>query len=341
MKTEIKTITDYESFVSSCKNVSFMQSEKWAVLKKNWKSEQIIVRDGFGNIEGTMQILIKKIPLLNTCFMYSPRGPVCDPHDAYTLRRLIESAKLTAEKYHAFMLKIDPMISCDDFEAINDLKSLGFRYNPDMPEDNSVQSLLNYVLDLKGRDKETVFNSFRSKCRYNIRLAKRRGVECDYHNSSLDAFYDIMQETGKRDGFEIRSKQYFAEMLSAFGENARLYMCYTPEGEEISGALAIRYADRVSYVYGGSSARHRDMMPNYLMQWKMISWAIESGCSTYDFMGVPHCYEKSHPNYGVYRFKKGFNGRVVRYAGEFDYIFSRMKHFEISFMLNMLGYKKM
>ena len=341
MKSDTKVLSDYEKFVISAKNVSFMQSECWQKLKKSWSSERIVIRDEFGNIEGAMQILIKKIPFLNTCFMYAPRGPVCDMHDVNTLRLLIDRAKLLAEKYNAFMLKIDPMILYDDYEAINILKGMGFRYNPDVPEDDCVQSLINYVLDIDGRSKEEVFNSFHSKWRYNIRLAGRKGVECDYHNSNLDAFYELMLETGKRDGFSIRSKEYFGDMLSAFGENARLYMCYTPEGEEISGALAVRFGDRVSYVYGCSTSKHREFMPNYLMQWNMISWAIESGCRIYDFMGIPHCYEENHPNYGVYRFKKGFNGRVAKYAGEFDYIFSRMKHFEISFMLNILGYKKM
>lgn len=130
-----------------------------------------------------------------------------------------------------------------------------------------------------------------------------------------------MQATGKRDGFAIRSKEYFEKFLYAFEENARLYMCYSPDGEAISGALTVRYGNRVSYVYGASSDTQRNLMPNYLMQWNMIKWAIESQCDIYDFMGIPHCDEENHSNYGVYRFKKGFNGEIVKYAGEFDYIF--------------------
>jgi len=45
----------------------------------------------------------------------------------------------------------------------------------------------------------------------------------------------------------------------------------------------------------------------------------------YDFMGIPHCDEENHSNYGVYRFKKGFNGEIVKYAGEFDYYFFKCK----------------
>ncbi len=341
MENERKIVSDYERYVMSAKNVSFMQSEHWHELKKGWGSEKIVILDKSGNIEGAMQILIKKIPFLNTCFMYAPRGPVCDMHNPHILRELIKRAKLLADKYNAFMLKIDPMILYNDYESINILTSMGFRYDPGMPEDNSVQSLQNYILDIEGKTKEDIFSSFHRKWRYNIRLAQRRGVRCDYHNGNLDAFYALMSETGKRDGFCVRSKEYFGDMLNAFGDNARLYMCYTPEGEEISGALSVRFGDRVSYVYGCSSGKHRELMPNYLMQWNMISWAAESGCRIYDFMGIPHCYEENHPNYGVYRFKKGFNGKVVRYAGEFDYIFSKIKYREISFMLNILGYKKM
>ncbi len=149
-----------------------------------------------------------------------------------------------------------------------------------------------------------------------------------------------MEETGKRDRFEIRSKEYFQKMLDVFGENARLYMCYTPDGIPISGAISVLFGDRVSYVYGASSSRYREYMPNYLMQWEMIKWATESNCRIYDFMGIPHYDDKGHSNYGVYSFQKSFNGQVMQYAGEFDYIFSPLKYREISFMLNLLGYKK-
>ncbi len=64
-------------------------------------------------------------------------------------------------------------------------------------------------------------------------------------------------------------------------------------------------------------------MPNYLMQWRMIEWACESECGLYDFMGIPHYNDPSHSNYGVYRFKQGFGGRVTVYAGEFTYVYSQ------------------
>ena len=67
-------------------------------------------------------------------------------------------------------------------------------------------------------------------------------------------------------------------MLDNLGEHARLYMAFDPEGAPIAGTLAIHYGDKVWYLYGASSNEHRNLMPNYLLQWRMIQWAVETGC---------------------------------------------------------------
>ena len=58
------------------------------------------------------------------------------------------------------------------------------------------------------------------------------------------------------------------------GENARLYMAYH-ENEAIAGALAIHFGDKVWYLYGASANVKRNLMPNYLLQFEMIKWAVE------------------------------------------------------------------
>ena len=90
-------MSEYEKFVFLNSSGSFTQSENWCKIKNEWKSERIIIRDESGNIIGTMQILIKNIPLMNTVFMYAPRGPVCDCHNLDILSKIIEQAKLLAE----------------------------------------------------------------------------------------------------------------------------------------------------------------------------------------------------------------------------------------------------
>ncbi len=123
-----------------------------------------------------------------------------------------------------------------------------------------------------------------------------------------------MAATGERDGFLVRNEDYSRRLLSALGAHARLYMA-TLEGEPIAGAIAIQYGDKTWYLYGASSNEHRNAMPNYLLQWEIIRWAIAGGCSLYDFRGVSGDIDPGSPLYGLYRFKKGFCGDFTAFCG--------------------------
>jgi peptidoglycan pentaglycine glycine transferase (the first glycine) len=68
-----------------------------------------------------------------------------------------------------------------------------------------------------------------------------------------------------------------------------------------------------------SSNEQRDRMPTYLLQWEAIRWAKAHGYATYDFWGAPDTLVESDPMWGVYRFKDGFGGTVVRHIGAWDY----------------------
>jgi len=136
----------------------------------------------------------------------------------------------------------------------------------------------------------------------------------------LDDFVRIMQTTGERDGFNTRPKSYFARMLKALGPHVRLYMGFY-EGNPVCGAITTNYAGKTCYVYGASDNLYRNVMPNYLMQWEMIKWAVETGCTLYDFQGVSGNLDENGHMYGLYRFKKGFNGQLDEYAGEWNYTY--------------------
>lgn len=315
----IQMNSEYEVFCS--KHGTFTQSALWADVKKGWENETVVSRDENGEINGTMLVLIKKMPLLGISALYAPRGPVCDWHDRKVLQNLFSQLREVAKQHRAFMVRIDPMVDIADVQSIENLKKLGFVYHPERVGYDTVQCRENYVLDIAGKTADEIFANFKSKWRYNIRLAQRKGVTCGFYGAEkLDDFMPLMEQTAERDGFCTRDKAYFENLLQSFGGKARLCMCYLGD-EAISGALCIDYAGTMSYVYGCSSNQHRDYMPNYLMQWTMIQEAVANGDEIYDFCGVPYWYDETHKNYGVYRFKQGFGGRVQTYAGEFDYDF--------------------
>ena len=60
-----------------------------------------------------------------------------------------------------------------------------------------------------------------------------------------------------------------------------------------------------------------------------IPLAIESGSRIYDFRGVSGDLSEDNPLYGLYRFKKGFNGDFCEFIGELDLILNRPAAFII------------
>lgn len=317
-------VAEYEAFMKSSPLGNFMQSIEWSRVKRGygWRCEAVLSRNFDETLAGTVLVLIKKFPFPLKSFLYAPWGPVCDLRNETVLRDLLSGVWKLAGKYRAWLFKACPLVEEDDGETIEILKQAGLSHTPCLPDTKIIQCRNNYILPIRGRSAEEIFASFKSKWRYNIRLAKKKGVTCGIYGADrLNDFYRLLQETSLRDGFTIRSKEYFATMLEKLGEHCRLYLCYY-NGQALSGAVTVQYGGRTCYVYGASTALHREVMPNYLMQWEMIQWAVESGCHTYDFMGIPHWYDETHPNYGVYRFKQGFNGRVAVYAGEFSIVFS-------------------
>ena len=125
-----------------------------------------------------------------------------------------------------------------------------------------------------------------------------------------------MIETGSRDGFIIRPLEYFEKMYDCLGpKHMKILMAYY-EDKPISGVIPIFYGNKTWYLYGASSNQHRNLMPNYLLQWEMIKMAIARKDDIYDFRGVSGVVDENHPQYGLYRFKQGFGATFTEFIGD-------------------------
>lgn len=311
---------EYTEFLKSHKYAHFLQSTEWARVKYMWKNEIVIAEDENGKIKGAMSLLIRKIPLFKYTMMYSPRGPVCDRYDEDVIKELIAGAKELAKKYHSYVLKIDPDMPVSDEKFCNIMKKLNFRFDKSKNFEG-VQPRFVFRKDVSGMDEDALINSFESKTRYNLRLAMRKGVTARIGTrEDLPAFREIMMTTGVRDGFLPRSLEYFEKMYDEMGDALRLYLIYYND-VLVSGSIAILYGNKVWYLYGASSNEYRNVMPNYLMQWEMMKWALENNCEVYDFRGVSGDLNKGQQLGGLLRFKKGFGGELVEFVGALDYLF--------------------
>lgn len=322
-----ENLAEYEAFVQSHPKGHFAQSSLWAKQKPAWTWQAILCRGEDGKIKGSIAFLIRKMPVVRKKMMYACRGPVCDLTDRATFEELMEAAKRLAKTEKAYVIKIDPDVPSSDTDFVKLLTDCGFQTKDMGKNFEAIQPKYVFRLYLNGRTEEELLASFHQKWRYNIRLAVKKGVEVRICGKEMvPEFARIMVETGVRDNFATRPPEYFSAMLDNLGDKCRLYMAFH-EGKPIAGTLAILYGDKVWYLYGASSNEHRNLMPNYLLQWNMIQWAVENHCRVYDFRGVSGDISEDNPHYGLYRFKKGFGGEFTEFIGEYDYVLKKLSYF--------------
>ena len=291
---------EYTKFLENHERCNFQQSLEWARVKTSWKREVILAEDENKKIIGSLMVWVRKIPIFGN-IMYSARGPVCDIHDMEVLQQLTEGAKELAKKYNAIVLRIEPDIKSDDEDFKNIMLQLGFSIKDDAKNfREEIQPRYVFRLDTKGKTEDEIFKAFHQKTRYNVRLATKKGVTIkDGTKEDLKDFHKIMVETGARDGFIIRPLEYFEKMYDCLGpDHMKVLMAYY-EDKPISGVIPIFYGNKTWYLYGASSNSHRNLMPNYLLQWEGIKYAIENKKDIYDFRGVSGIIDKNDPQYRI------------------------------------------
>ena len=321
-KEEVKK---YKEFVDNFSSTSLMQSMNWADVKKGWESEYVYLEED-GKIVMAMSLVIRKI-IGSKSMIYAPRGPVGDIYDIQKVKKITEKVDKIAKKYNAFVFRFDPERYYDEKLEEMYVKE-GYKVrNRKFGKNELIQPRYNMILNISGKTEEEVFKGYSEKTRYNVRVAKRKGVTVRYSRDveDLKTFYNLYVVTGIRDKIASRPYDYFERMLNTFDENhMRIYIAEF-EGEALSAAIAINYGKKTFYLYGASSNEKRNLMPNYLMQQEMIEWAIETGCDLYDFGGV-FILDKSN---GLYKFKEGFCRQegVTEFIGEIDKVYSKFWYF--------------
>src|SRR5260221_5134557 len=186
-----------------------------------------------------------------------------------------------------------------------------------------IQPVRTILLDLTA-DEATLLARMKEKWRYNLRLAERKGVKVRAAQSVEDvqAWYNLIQITSERDQFGIHTLDYYLQAWRIFmlRQQGRLFLAEC-EGQLLAGIFVSLYAKQGIYLYGASSNEQRNLMPNYLLQWEAIRWAKAQGAKQYDFWGIPATDAEAEAMAGVYRFKSGWGGEVVRFVGCYQHVY--------------------
>ncbi len=159
----------WDAFVDRHPAGHLLQTSAWGELKSRfgWRAEPVAVADGTGDLVAGSLLLYRKVAGLTLA--YAPKGPLTDWRNRPQTEALLAAIRAQAKRNGAAFLKIEPDLP-DTAENQNLLASYGFRPSP-----QTVQPRSTIVLDISG-DEDEILARMKSKWRYNIRLAGRKGV---------------------------------------------------------------------------------------------------------------------------------------------------------------------
>ena len=183
------------------------------------------------------------------------------------------------------------------------------------------------IIDLNASCEE-LLAGMKSKWRYNISLAAKKGVTVKICGvQEIETFYSLLKETAVRDGLAIHNINYYKTLFEICGErekeDIRLYIA-SHEGDTLAAITVLFRGNYATYLYGASSNTKRNLMASYALQWKAMQDAKEAGCRFYDLFGIPPSNDPNHPMEGLYRFKTGFGGSIIHRPGSWDYPYKKL-----------------
>ena len=101
-------------------------------------------------------------------------------------------------------------------------------------------------------------------------------------------------------------------------EKAKKFKEENPNGKDIGALLSLKSGNEYLTLNSGMLSEYKSFTPKYAMYNEHIKDAYEMGFEWVDFYGITGCFDKNDKYYGMYEFKKGFNGNVVELVGQFE-----------------------
>jgi peptidoglycan pentaglycine glycine transferase (the first glycine) len=310
---EVLSAAAWEQYLTNQSNGHILQSSAWGELKAAFGWQPLRLQAGAVGA----QVLFRRLPLGLT-IAYLPKGPLGPDWTS-----LWPAVHAECRRRRAIFLKVEP----DGWQPLpaDRLAQLpGFV--PAIP----IQPRRTVVISLQGSAEDWLAR-MRQKTRYNIRLAQKKEVSV-HLSVDVETFFQLIQATCERDNFGVHTLEYYRRAYGLFAPSGNCALLQAEyQGKPLAGLMAFSSGNRAWYFYGASGNEERDRMPAYLLQFEAMRWAAARGCQEYDLWGVPDEEEdaleaqfsqRSDGLWGVYRFKRGFGGALMRSVGAWDYVYS-------------------
>src|SRR3989339_31393 len=275
---------------------SFLQSYEWGEFQeKIGKAELSSSRQVFRFATDKWQAQFIEIPLpFGKKYWHCPRGPVIindkEQLAGDQVKKIIETVKNKAGD-NVIFFRFGPEwdINNSYWPMANSLKGMGFKQLS-----YDIEPSQTLILDITKTENE-LLAQMHEKWRYNIQLAKRKGLQVKFVTSDVanfeqyfEEFYRLVSEgTSERKHIKHHSKEYYKKQLAINGQRVK-FLLFIAELEEkvIAANIVVICGNRATYLHGATDNNERSLMAPHLLQWEQIEEAKKFGCREYDFWGI-------------------------------------------------------
>ena len=318
-------------------NPEFLQSPAWMYFQKEFG------RKIFNVTQGAFQTFLIQhdLPLVGK-YLYCPRGPeIFSKSEKFANRDNQILGKVQAMNFNEEMgqgickmihfaknenvgwIRIEPRTE----QLLECIKQTISEKIVKAPYD--VQPKEIFVIDIS-KSEEDLLASMKPKTRYNINLARKKGVIIRHQSlvgqSGAQVFLKLTREMADRNGIAVHPENYYRKMIETLPSDMLEMYTAQYDGKIIAANLIVFYDTVATYLHGASSNEHRNVMAPFLLQWQAILDARKRGCRVYDFGGVKTIAaisKKNMPDWqGITNFKLGFspNTKPVIFPGTYDIV---------------------
>lgn len=316
-----------------------LQSWEWGEFRKETGNE--VIRLGIyekSKLKDVAQVIFSKIPYTNLKIGTLIRG-------SKPTEKILVALKDLAKRENAIFIKLEPFVATSILDKYaKEPKEFPANYKKILVNDaQSIKRLLSKVGGTPGKtlftptsfwidltkSEDELLKSFKSKTRYNVRYAKRKGVVVEEDNSdkAFEKYLKLMRETVERQGFYAHSEKYHRLMWKHLHKNlvsksqqpiARLLVAKYKK-EILTAWIVFVWKKFLFYPYGASTDKYKNLQANSLMMWEAMRTGKKLNLETFDLWG-------REPGEGFTRFKEGFNPHTVEFLGTWDLITSPLYH---------------
>lgn len=140
-------------------------------------------------------------------------------------------------------------------QLLHSLLDLGYQFDGLQVGYPGGEPVWHYLKDLTDYDAKSLLKSFNKNCSRNITTALNYDISIrNINRDEIPQFKQIIEETGKRQGFEDKSLDYYFDLYDAFKENAEFLIA------EINTADALAYLDQKISLLNPSSKQYEQQL---------------------------------------------------------------------------------